>query len=48
MADITVHFALYLGERLGLDKRYKPNTLRYLLSLKQRPAFQRAMAKQDA
>ena len=48
MADITVHFALYLGERLGLDKRYKPNTLRYLQSLKQRPAFQRAMAKQDA
>lgn len=48
MADIAVHFALYLGERLGLDKRYKPNTLRYLQSLKQRPAFRRAMAKQDA
>ena len=48
MADIAVHFALYLGERLGLDKRYKPNTLRYLHALKQRPAFRRAMAKQDA
>lgn len=48
MADITVHFALYLGERLGLDKRYKPNTLRYLQALKQRPAFQRAMEKQNA
>ncbi len=46
VADIAVHFALYLGRTLGLDARYKPNTLRYLDALMQRPAFQRAMAKQ--
>lgn len=47
MADIAVHFALYLGRRLGLDQRYKPNTTRYLNNLMTRPAFQRAMQKQD-
>lgn len=48
MADITVHFALYLGRSLGLDARYKPNTLRYLDALMTRPAFQRAMKKQES
>lgn len=48
MADITVHFALYLGRSLGLDARYKPNTLRYLDALMARPAFQRALKKQEA
>lgn len=48
MADIAVHFALYLGATLDLDKRYKPRCLDYLQRLKQRPAFQRAMAKQEA
>lgn len=48
MADITVHFALYLGRSLDLDARYKPNTLRYLDALMTRPAFQRAMKKQEA
>jgi glutathione S-transferase len=47
MADIAVHFALYFGRSLGLDERYKPNCRRYLDALMQRPAFQRAMARQE-
>lgn len=47
MADIAVHYALFLGRTLGLDARYKPNCLAYLDRLMQRPAFQRAMLKQD-
>ena len=47
MADIAVHFALFLGRTLGLDARYKPNCLAYLDRLMERPAFQRAMAKQE-
>jgi glutathione S-transferase len=46
IADIAVHFALYLGRTLGLDARYKPNCLRYLDGLMKRPGFQRALAKQ--
>ncbi len=46
MADIAVHYALYLGRALGLDVRYKPNCRRYLDALMQRPAFQRALEKQ--
>ncbi len=46
MADIAVHFALYLGRTLGLDAHYKPNCLRYLGALQERPAFQRALARQ--
>lgn len=46
MADIAVHYALYLGRSLGLDARYKPKCLRYLDALTERPAFQRAMARQ--
>jgi glutathione S-transferase len=46
MADIAVHYALYLGRTLGLDARYKPGCLRYLDALTERPAFQRAMARQ--
>jgi glutathione S-transferase len=46
VADIAVHYALYLGRSLGLDARYKPNCRRYLDALMQRPAFQRAMARQ--
>ena len=46
MADVAVHYALYLGRSLGLDARYKPNCLRYLDQMTQRPAFQRALAKQ--
>ena len=47
MADIAVHFALFLGRSLGLDARYKPNCLAYLDRVTQRPAFQRAMEKQE-
>jgi glutathione S-transferase len=46
MADIAVHYALYLGRSLGLDARYRPNCRRYLDELMQRPAFQRGMARQ--
>ena len=47
IADIAVHFALFLGRSLGLDQRYKPNCLGYLERLMERPAFQRAMARQE-
>lgn len=39
IADIAVGYALYMGTRLGLDARYKPNCVRYLKDLMQRPAF---------
>jgi glutathione S-transferase len=48
IADIAVHYALYLGRSLGLDARYKPNCRRYLDALMQRPAFQRALEKQES
>lgn len=44
MADVTVGYALYLGKTLALDARYKPNCLRYLARLEERPAFRRARA----
>ena len=47
VADIAVHYALFLGRSLGLDARYKPNCQRYLAALMQRPGFQRAMARQE-
>lgn len=47
IADIAIHYALFLGATLGLDKQYKPNCARYLQRLMERPAFQRAMAKQE-
>jgi glutathione S-transferase len=46
IADIAVHYALYLGRQLGLQRRYKPNCLRYLNRLTERPAFQRALSRQ--
>jgi glutathione S-transferase len=48
IADIAVHFALYLGETLDLAERYKPNCRRYLEQLKERDGFQRALARQRA
>jgi len=48
IADIAVHYALFLGRSLGLDERYKPNCRRYLERLMRRPAFERAMEKQAA
>jgi len=47
MADIAVHYALFLGRSLGLDDRYKPNCRRYLEEMMERPAFVRAMARQE-
>ena len=48
VADIAVHYALFLGQTLGLDERYRPNCRRYLETLMQRDGFQRAMARQGA
>lgn len=42
IADIAVTFALYMGSRLGLDERYKPNCQRYLADMMQRPGFVKA------
>ncbi len=46
MADIAVHYALFLGETLGLAERYKPRSRDYLERLKARPAFRRARENQ--
>lgn len=46
MADIAVHYALFLGTTLGLDERYKAHTRRYLDALMQRPGFISAREKQ--
>ena len=47
MADIAVHYALFLGRSLGLDERYKPNCKRYLASMMERDGFKRAQEKQQ-
>ena len=46
IADIAVHFALQMGDQLGLSTRYKPNTRRYFETLKERPAYQRALGRE--
>lgn len=46
MADIAVHYALFLGETLGLAERYKPRSRDYFERIKERPAFRRAREKQ--
>lgn len=48
MADIAVHYALYLGRSLGIDGHYKRNCQRYLELHMKRPAFSRALEKQSA
>ena len=45
IADISVAYALTMGQRLGLDERFKPNTQRYLASMTAREGFKRAMAR---
>ena len=45
IADIAVGYALQMGERLGLSERYKPNCLRYLAELNNRPAYRKAQEK---
>ncbi|MEH6822612.1 MAG: glutathione S-transferase family protein [Motiliproteus sp.] len=44
IADITVGYALLLGELLGLSDRYSPQVQAYLARLKARPALIRAQA----
>jgi glutathione S-transferase len=39
IADISVGYALYLGELLGLAKQYQPQTQAYLQNLKNRESF---------
>ncbi len=39
IADISVGYALYLGELLGLAKEYQPQTQAYLQKLKNRESF---------
>ena len=46
IADIAIHYALFLGISLGLDERYKPNTRRYLELHMERDSFKRAQEKQ--
>ena len=45
IADIAVGYALQFGARLGLSDRYKPNCLRYLANLNERPAYKRSQEK---
>jgi glutathione S-transferase len=47
IADIAVTFALYMGSRLGLAERYKPNCKRYLADMMTRPAFVKATSNQE-
>ena len=46
IADICVHYALYLGRMNKLDVNFGPRTTAYLERLMKRPAFQRCLAKQ--
>lgn len=47
VADIAVHYALFLGESLDIAGDYQPQTKAYLERLKERPGFQRAQKAQD-
>lgn len=44
IADISIGFALYLAETLGLRAGFKTNTEAYYQRLSARPAFQRAIS----
>jgi len=45
IADIAIGYALYLGEKIGINKDYEPQTQQYLDRMKARPAFRRASEK---
>ena len=45
IADIAIGYALYLGESLGLDTEYQPQTKAYLERLKARSGFQCAIER---
>ena len=47
-ADVSVGYALMLGEHLGLDGCFPPAVLAYWGRLQARPAYQRALAAQLA
>jgi glutathione S-transferase len=44
-ADISVGYALGIGEMMGLDADYSPKLKAYRARLQERPAYQRAVAK---
>lgn len=46
IADICVHYALYLGRMNKLDTNFGPKTSDYLERLMERPAFKRCLEKQ--
>ena len=46
IADICVHYALYLGRMNNLDGNFGPKTNAYLERLMERPAFQSCLKKQ--
>ena len=48
VADISVGYALMLAEHLGLQPRFKPAVAAYWQRLRERPAFERALAAQVA
>ena len=48
VADISVGYALMLAEHLGLKPRFKPAVAAYWQRLRERPAFERALAAQVA
>jgi len=45
LADISVGYAVYLGDYLRQSDRYSPEVTGYLERIKARPAFQRALAR---
>jgi glutathione S-transferase len=45
-ADVSVGYALFLAEFLGLTERFTPSVLAYWERLRSRPAFQRAIDAQ--
>lgn len=43
IADITIAYALHLGEALKIDEHYKPHVRDYLNRMRARPAFQKVV-----
>jgi glutathione S-transferase len=43
IADITIAYALHLGELLKIDENYKPHVRDYLNRMRARPAFQKVV-----
>jgi glutathione S-transferase len=47
-ADVSVGYALMLGDYLGLEGKFPQSVVRYWRRLQQRPAYQRALAAQHS